>query len=250
MGLFGDVVRGLGDVATFGGNELLGNPLGKFANEVVDPATPVDPNAAANAQSYALAQQNIQLQEDFAKNGISWRVADAAKNGISPLAALGASEPAFSPVGAVFNSSAPVPTLAHDLLSAGAVSMGQNLSRSLVAQSPAVDKANAALDLAYKSKQVELLDTQIALAKKNLVTQPGTPPGLPAWTTVQNRDGTTSVVPSADASQASHGEVFGPLLWQIHNGLIPSVQDLYFNLIQSGAYGSQSDGNTVNSNYR
>lgn len=42
-------------------------------------------------------EQNIKLQREFAQNGVQWKVADARKAGISPLAALGASTASFSP---------------------------------------------------------------------------------------------------------------------------------------------------------
>ena len=48
-------------------------------------------------ETHEVNQENIALQEkanatnlDLAKNGISYKVADAEKNGFSPLAALGA----------------------------------------------------------------------------------------------------------------------------------------------------------------
>lgn len=44
-----------------------------------------------------IAQQNLQMQELFARQGIRWRVEDAKKAGIHPLYALGASIPSYSP---------------------------------------------------------------------------------------------------------------------------------------------------------
>lgn len=46
----------------------------------------------------AMASANIAFQKEFAKHGISWRVADAREAGISPLVALGAQTHSFSPV--------------------------------------------------------------------------------------------------------------------------------------------------------
>lgn len=45
------------------------------------------------------AKKQIKYQKQFAKNGIQWRVEDAKKAGIHPLAALGASTSNYSPVG-------------------------------------------------------------------------------------------------------------------------------------------------------
>lgn len=46
----------------------------------------------------AMAQANIDFQKEFAKHGVSWKVADAREAGISPLVALGAQTHSFSPV--------------------------------------------------------------------------------------------------------------------------------------------------------
>lgn len=44
------------------------------------------------------ARKNRQLQMDFAKHGIRWRVQDAIRAGVHPLYALGANLPSYSPV--------------------------------------------------------------------------------------------------------------------------------------------------------
>ena len=49
-----------------------------------------DTNAANLSYLQSANAQNLQLQNDFAQKGISWRVQDAKNAGISPLAALGA----------------------------------------------------------------------------------------------------------------------------------------------------------------
>lgn len=45
-----------------------------------------------------IAQQNMNMQRDFAQMGVRWRVDDAKAAGIHPLAALGAQTQSFSPV--------------------------------------------------------------------------------------------------------------------------------------------------------
>lgn len=50
-------------------------------------------NAKANREQ---EERNYQRQKEFAKSGIQWRAADAAKAGIHPLAALGAQTSGFS----------------------------------------------------------------------------------------------------------------------------------------------------------
>lgn len=44
------------------------------------------------------AKKQANLQKEFAKKGIQWKVADAKKAGVHPLAALGANTVAYSPV--------------------------------------------------------------------------------------------------------------------------------------------------------
>ena len=41
--------------------------------------------------------KNIEIQRELAQNGLSWRVEDARKAGINPLAALGAQTASFTP---------------------------------------------------------------------------------------------------------------------------------------------------------
>jgi hypothetical protein len=50
-----------------------------------------------NKANRRINAQNIQLQKQFAQQGIQWRVADAKAAGIHPLAALGAQTHSFAP---------------------------------------------------------------------------------------------------------------------------------------------------------
>lgn len=218
MSLLGDVTRGLADVATFGTNELAGNPAGKLADQIVNPTDPNQAANAYNAQQAQLAQQQIQLEKDFAQNGITWRVADAARNGISPLAALGASEPSFNPVTQAFSPPVSTPSLSTTLLQAGASEFGQGVARSLLSTQSSDARKASALDLAYKAKQNDLLDVQIANARFELANHAIGPSVPLAFHDVLNLDGSTSTVPSQG------GQFFGPALWSIHNKLIPAMQ--------------------------
>lgn len=53
-----------------------------------------------------IAERQISEQEEFAREGISWRVADAKKAGVHPLFALGAQLPSFNPVSVMDESAA------------------------------------------------------------------------------------------------------------------------------------------------
>lgn len=60
-----------------------------------------DATAAANQQQIdwnrEQLKQNLQFQREFAQQGVQWRVEDANRSGIHPLAALGAQTASFTP---------------------------------------------------------------------------------------------------------------------------------------------------------
>jgi len=76
--------------------------------------------AAKRSEKHAqnMFNQNAALQREFAQQGISWRVADARRSGIHPLAALGASTHSASPVALGADHS-------------GIASSGQDISRAM-----------------------------------------------------------------------------------------------------------------------
>lgn len=222
-----NVVRGVADILTYGGNEVAGNPAGKFYNSVANPSDPNAYNREVNAQQAALAQQNIELQRDFAQNGISWRIADAARNGIAPLAALGASTPGFSPVSAMFqgDSQQGVPSLGCELLSAGIQTMSQGLGRAMFGGQSKLAQQSALQDLAYKTKQNDLLDVQIANSKLELAKNAAKPTIPDAFMPVRNRDGSISYIPTMESSMAVHAQPLGKWTWMMNNKIIPSYNE-------------------------
>lgn len=104
-------------------------------------------SAARDAQETQsrMAQQNIDLQREFAQNGIQWRVADANKAGVHPLAALGAQTVSFSPVsvgGEVDNS-----------MSTAMSNIGQDLGRAINATRSS-DQRDAAYEKSLRDLQL------------------------------------------------------------------------------------------------
>lgn len=79
----------------------------------------------ANAQALSVADRNIELQREFAKNGVRWKVKDAQKAGVHPLFALGANTHSFSPVSAGVTP--------ENGLAEGFANAGQNLGRAIEA---------------------------------------------------------------------------------------------------------------------
>lgn len=111
-------------------------------------------------------EREIALQREFAQNGVRWRVEDAQRAGIHPLAALGATGASYSPVGVGDN----------DFAAVGA-SVGQDISRAVDSTRTAGEKQGvlgvkmAELSLERASLENELLRAQILD-----ITRPRTPP--------------------------------------------------------------------------
>lgn len=99
----------------------------------------------ANSVNYDVGMGNIALQKEFAKNGIQWKVQDAIKAGIHPLAALGANTTSFSPI----SVGARGPNASEGFNIAG-----QNISRAILAS--ATEEAK------------ELREIQLATAREGL----------------------------------------------------------------------------------
>lgn len=128
-----------------------------------------------------IRQANIDrdLQREYARNGIQWRVADARAAGIHPLAALGAqtSSPSAIQVGGGSSPSAPSlgsyssPTVSPGTpsgMGAAIASAGQDIGRAIAATSgessraAQVAEAQQGLQLQNLKLQNELLASQIA----------------------------------------------------------------------------------------
>lgn len=105
------------------GTSLLGGLLGR------------DSQQRANELNAQNAANNIALQREFAQNAIQWKVKDAAKAGIHPLYALGASTTSFAPVS--------VGASGNDPLASAMSGMGQNLSRAAMANMAPTERASA-----------------------------------------------------------------------------------------------------------
>ena len=125
----------------------------------------------ANKTNFINAQQNIQLQKEFAQQGIRWKVDDARAAGIHPLYALGAQTHSFSPVsvGAVADTS-----LGNSIASAGQdISRGINATRTI--EERAAAQATTALQLEGLKLDNEIKKTQVASSLQRL-TQNQNPP--------------------------------------------------------------------------
>lgn len=123
----------------------------------------------AAEQQAALARQNMQLQEDFAKKGIRWKVEDARSAGIHPLYALGAPTTSFSPVS--------MSSTADNSLGRGIAAAGSDIGRAVNATRTGQERVDAytqaaqTLSLEKGALENQLLASQI----KRLETQSNPP---------------------------------------------------------------------------
>lgn len=105
----------------------------------------------ANDRNLSMAQQNIDLQKEFARNGIRWRVADAKAAGIHPLAALGANTTSFSPVTAFQQGSNAGDSVAL---------AGQNVGKMVSALPTTTDKVLTAIEIDKQKATLENMKLQ------------------------------------------------------------------------------------------
>lgn len=122
----------------------------------------------ANAQNMQIAQQNMEMQEEFAREGLSWKVADAKRSGIHPVYALGAPTTSFSPVS--FSASA------DDSMGNAISKMGQDIGSAITNRSTSTQRAASTqlalekLTLQRGALENELLASRIA--KEKMSTPP------------------------------------------------------------------------------
>lgn len=197
--------------------------------------------------------QQMAKQEEFAKNGIRWKVEDARRAGIHPLAALGASGASYSPVG--YDSGGP-DTSKSDF----AASMGQNITRAISSTRTGEEKEMASLQLANARANLDgqVIDNQIRLSQLRQMNNTGSPnfpgsdnfvpgqgnsglvkekplertvsaPGRPAQEAGWRPDvaysrtdtGLTPVVPES-LSESLEDDLVGKLMWRMRNQLVPN----------------------------
>lgn len=165
------------------------------------------------------AEGQTNLQKEFAQNGISWRVADAARVGISPLAAIGAtSGPSFNPI---------------QIGETGFGKMGQDLTRAYAATRTGEQRLSMD-DLLQKkanlAKTQAETDYWASMAAKNR-SQMG--PELPISDTQQFRDSEGHVysMPSFDYMQATHVNPVDRAIGGFKNALkaIPALISMFNN---------------------
>lgn len=148
------------------GASLLGGLLGKSSAD------------DAREQAAENLDRQIQLQKEFAQNGIRWKVEDAKQAGIHPLYALGAQTTSFSPIS--------LTNPADNSMANSVSNMGQDISRAVHQTRTPSEKDQAYIDAA-RGLQLEKgkLDVEIAradLASRTARLYQGTTASMPSLT--------------------------------------------------------------------
>lgn len=184
MGFFsslGGIIGGVaGNIIAPGVGTLVGAGLGSTLGGGID-----SHRANSSASGYynsqmAFAQQQAQFNQDYVKNAMQWRVEDAKKAGVHPMAALGFSSPSYSAVSA---PSAPGYAVGNSI---DPMEFGQSLN---YAATKGKDKQQQAdminlqveglmLDNEYKRAQIDQLKVDTlasSIASDQALASPGSP---------------------------------------------------------------------------
>lgn len=215
-------------------------------------------NLAGSAADYyaqkSANDMNKDMQYDFAKNSIKWRVEDAARAGVSKLAALGA------------NMGMPSPSAAFNNIGSGFANMGQDISRAIDATRNRKERVEAKLaDAEARSIQLEngklqnellraqIIDTQrratnppfpttggrqivpgqgdalvvtnpmerVASSKASPHTEPG---AINAVGYARTPSGGLSIVRSKDMAERLEDDLPGNVEWYVKNRIMPLIR--------------------------
>lgn len=173
--------------------------------------------------------RNVELQREFAQNGIRWKVEDAKRAGLHPVAALGGGGASFSPisVGSTAPADAPRNTGVGDAL----MDMGQNISRATRATSTQSERQA----LQMNELQLENQTLQNTLLKHQIVklTQPSQiGPPMPEEKKIHSDIGYTTTktgglapVPSEAFADRAEDQWLPQMAWAARNLLVPVTPD-------------------------
>jgi hypothetical protein len=230
MGFFSNVVRSF--TGSGGGSLLgsaLGGPLGSFIGGSIGSS---NDQRRADRRMWELRHHDARLQENFAKSGIQWRVEDAKKAGIHPLAALGAQTHMASPSLIQGN-----PTAGQDM-----AAMGQDIGRALATKMSSHEKQLMDINLKNAQMDSEMKAIELTNARRSLQTGNDGVRVKPAEVTahVKNRknieagtisstgyartaSGGLAPVPSKDVKERIEDQFIPEMAWAAQNYIGPLV---------------------------
>ena len=139
------------------------------------------------------ADKQAELQKQFAKKAIRWKVKDAKAAGVHPLYALGAPTTSYAP------------QQIGDPLGGSIAAMGQDIGRAIDATStPGMRGTKYSRALQALNLERAGLQNQVLRARLNLLSQPGSPIGPPDEVTGQQH------MPSRQGAVALPGTMVQP----------------------------------------
>lgn len=185
--------------------------------------------ASANRDAqFAMNEQNIALQREFAQQGIRWKVEDAKAAGIHPLFAMGANTASFSP-----NQFQPVGDDTGGIVQRGLSQFGQDIGRAVTATSTKDQRNNgitSALALERQQLENDLLRSQIV---RNLgQSGPPMPSGVGRSGGLAGQQdatlGTYNIEPAEVGASLpkNAGQTAGPAIPQVTWGMSPDARGI------------------------
>lgn len=144
--------------------------IASIAGNVVDQGLDLFNKHQAYSHADFWNNQNIALQKEFAQNSIRWRVEDAMRAGVHPMAALGISPSSFSPVSSTVSAPSPTNFMSE---------LGQNVDRAIMQGKTEEERkqtqeiSDKLLDIKIRKGEAdaELAETEAASARFRLQQQ-------------------------------------------------------------------------------
>lgn len=215
------------------GSNPAGNP-GNYVNPLIPTVISVGADLYGGYQSdqrqKAINASNVEMQKQFAQQGIRWKVEDAKAAGIHPLYALGAQTTSFQP-SSVGSSGLP------DAISRS----GQNIQRAIdstrtnVERQDAITKATlsnmeAEREGKWIENQIGKLELQKRIREQNSPPMPGIADeyglekgSINSTGLAENWDGSLTVVPSNAIKQRIEDNVAQETMWNTRYLALPNL---------------------------
>lgn len=230
---------GLGSIVGTVGGALIGGPAGAALGGSLGGAIDgYNSENSARVRADTIRKEDIALQKEFAQMGLQWKVEDAKKAGIHPLAALGAAGAGYSPVADTFTSQG-----VEDWGS----KFGQDISRAMAAGGSREDQTMQRLQVAGLQADLDgkLLDNQIRASQIAKLNQNQT--GIPNKIKIKPSEQTATAtglphqqageisdvgwartktgyapVPSTDVKERIEDQFIPEAMWSMRNQLLPN----------------------------
>jgi hypothetical protein len=181
-------------------------------------------------------REQANLQREFAQKSLGWKLKDAKRHGIHPLAALGAQTYNASPT---MVGGTPISGYGDSM-----ASMGQDIGRAIMAQTTPQERKLVDLQLRSAKADTEMKELELTSARRRLTGQIAPSTGvetvpsritahekgrkskeagsLPSFTFINNPDGSKTPVPSKDAKERVEDQLIPETVWAAQNYIGPN----------------------------